>query len=293
MKIEIDTLVTDGMQVRAGMDEKAIVEYAAALRDGTVFPPVVVYETMNHVRYLADGFHRVAAARLAGFAEIEAHVTAGSHADALAFAFKANRFNGVRMTNEDKRHALEIAWENREELFGGIPSKRKLADVCGVGTSLALEFIAAKSGVDDSSTPPLCKIDTPETPVPEEVTDDPLGNLARTQLGHGQDRYGSYIPENIREVFHAKGLNDTIRLARNLKKSILFHREHEDRSFMGVPQLVLVDMQNLLNRLVLSRPWCVCRRCAGEGCHACSGTGFQTRRQYEANPNEFKAVQDR
>lgn len=61
--------------------------------------------------------------------------------DALKYALKCNTKHGKRVTNEDKQNAMRIAWENREELFGGEPSQNLFADTCGVSRPTAISFM--------------------------------------------------------------------------------------------------------------------------------------------------------
>lgn len=54
-----------GTQPRAGMNSNTVGEYTVAMREGQTFPPVTVYfDGTDH--WLADGFHRTAAALKAG-----------------------------------------------------------------------------------------------------------------------------------------------------------------------------------------------------------------------------------
>ena len=93
---------------------------------------------------LADGFHRVEAARLAGLEKITAEVKSGGKLEALRYALGANVRHGLRRTNADKRHAVEIALKE----FAGL-SDRALADLCGVGNALVSEL---RKQVCDSNT---------------------------------------------------------------------------------------------------------------------------------------------
>ena len=56
--------------------------------------------------WLADGFHRVEAATLAGLVEIAADVRQGTARDARLFGLGANKTHGLRLTNADKRAAV-------------------------------------------------------------------------------------------------------------------------------------------------------------------------------------------
>ena len=111
----------------AGVNQVTAAEYAEAMKSGAVFPPVVVFVDAKGAHWLADGFHRCAAAELAGLAEIAADVRQGSRKDALLHAASANASHGLRRTNADKRRAVAL-------VLGNFPkwSDRKIGDACGV-----------------------------------------------------------------------------------------------------------------------------------------------------------------
>jgi hypothetical protein len=68
--IPIDQIRTkDGTQMRSEIDEATVEEYARLYGDGVELPPVVVF-TDGRSTWLADGFHRLRAARQAGLEEI-------------------------------------------------------------------------------------------------------------------------------------------------------------------------------------------------------------------------------
>jgi ParB-like chromosome segregation protein Spo0J len=66
----------------AHLDPARVELYARTL---DVLPPVVVFETPEGL-LLADGYHRVAAARRRGLETVEAEVRSGSRHDALRYA---------------------------------------------------------------------------------------------------------------------------------------------------------------------------------------------------------------
>lgn len=120
-KIEIvrfDQLHPDSVQPREQMDLTAIADYSAAMllgEDGQLidlrgddWAPIVVYCDTDGKRWLADGFHRVRAAREAGHQGMQAMVFSGGKSDALLHAVGANVRNGVRITNADKRRAVGL-----------------------------------------------------------------------------------------------------------------------------------------------------------------------------------------
>ena len=118
----LDKLVTDARtQVRAEISEYIVGEYVDALGEGARFPPVVVFRGKG-ADVLADGFHRLRAYQQAGRSEIEADVYQGDRDDALWFALGANRAHGQRLSGEDKRRAIEIAYKAWPEI-----SQRRIA----------------------------------------------------------------------------------------------------------------------------------------------------------------------
>ncbi len=102
-QLKIDTT----FQVRAALNLETITEYAEAMKAGANFPPVKVVNH-NGTYILADGFHRVEAARQAGKDIILAEIVDGDESTALEIAVKGNRQHGLRMTSADKRRAIKM-----------------------------------------------------------------------------------------------------------------------------------------------------------------------------------------
>ncbi len=104
-----------GTQIRAALDQQVVSDYADAMTDGAEFPPIVLFHDGNQ-HYLADGFHRFMAAQRLSLSAIAADVRPGTKADALWFALGANKANGKRLSEADKKHAIEMAiatWPER------------------------------------------------------------------------------------------------------------------------------------------------------------------------------------
>lgn len=110
-----------GTQARCELDEAVIAEYAELMAEGHAFPPITVFE--DEVDYwLADGFHRLAAAEQVGYTTIEAEVIPGTLRHAIVYAVGTNSDHGLRRTNADKRHVVQMLladpiwskWSNRE-----------------------------------------------------------------------------------------------------------------------------------------------------------------------------------
>ena len=113
-KIKIrDIIAKDELYPRAKLNEPAIDDYARAMKGGTKLPPIVVFRD-NDGHHLADGRHRLEAARRNGDKEITADVRKGSRRDALLYAVGANAEHGLRRTRADKRKAIQLLLDDPE-----------------------------------------------------------------------------------------------------------------------------------------------------------------------------------
>jgi N6-adenosine-specific RNA methylase IME4 len=105
--------IDGGTQPRAHLFDNKVAEYAEAMGAGAAFPPVVVFhDGKDH--WLADGFHRVAAASSRGLVEFDADVHQGTQRDAILFSLSANATHGLPRTNEDKRRAVSRMLDDLE-----------------------------------------------------------------------------------------------------------------------------------------------------------------------------------
>ena len=101
------------VQSRIGVDWIVVDEYAEAMRAGVVFPPVTVFFDGENY-WLADGFHRVDAAKKAELQIITIDIHKGTRRDAILFSVGANADHGKRRTNEDKRQSVMRLLEDEE-----------------------------------------------------------------------------------------------------------------------------------------------------------------------------------
>lgn len=128
-EIDLTNIRLDGgTQPRAELREDVIEDYAEAMRAGVVFPPVVVYFD-GETYWLADGFHRVKAARAASRTTIAAEVRQGTRRDAVLHSVGVNADHGLRRTNADKRRAVTTMLLDEE---WGKWSQTKIAEHCRV-----------------------------------------------------------------------------------------------------------------------------------------------------------------
>ncbi|MFI5011756.1 MAG: MT-A70 family methyltransferase [Hyphomicrobiales bacterium] len=105
--------IDGGTQPRSALYDNVVRDYADAMGAGAAFPPVIVfYDGRDH--WLADGFHRHAAASSLGLVEIGADIRQGTRRDAILFSVGANAMHGLRRTNEDKRRAVKVLLADEE-----------------------------------------------------------------------------------------------------------------------------------------------------------------------------------
>lgn len=100
-----------GMQARAAMCQATVDAYMEALDQ---LPPVTAFHDDNGILWLADGFHRVEAARRAGRDMLVGVIHDGSQRDAVLHAVGANAEHGLPRTRADKHRAVERLLEDAE-----------------------------------------------------------------------------------------------------------------------------------------------------------------------------------
>jgi len=141
--IGLESVRTDsGAQARLARDEGTVASYAGAIDaeasaearqiidvQGKPFPPVDVCEGEGGELWLADGFHRVEAAKRAGLSFVEAIVHGGGKRAAFVMGLGVNESHGVRRSRKDKLNAVKRALTD-DELAGW--SDSQLARVCAV-----------------------------------------------------------------------------------------------------------------------------------------------------------------
>jgi hypothetical protein len=141
-----------GTQPRASIHQDWIKEYAEDMLGGAKFPQVVVFFDGTDY-WLADGFHRTAAAEAFGATDIDADVRQGTQRDAILFSVSANSAHGQRRSNEDKRRAVLRLLNDQE---WSVWSDREIARRCGVDHMVVVRLRppAAPSGAKRQIEPP-------------------------------------------------------------------------------------------------------------------------------------------
>lgn len=102
-----DLTIDPEVQPREQIDEERIEDFARAMDDGAVFPPICTFYD-GATTWLSDGFHRVGARRRTQYDHITAVIREGTREDAILHAIKANSIHGKPLTRAEKRHAIEV-----------------------------------------------------------------------------------------------------------------------------------------------------------------------------------------
>ena len=306
------------LQTRAGTDAETINNYAEAMADGAHFPDVTVF-TDGERYWLADGFHRVMAAKQNGKTTISADVRKGTEDDAVVFGGTANNKQGKRPTRADVQHFLEMVWERREAVFGGTPTGGNFAEKCGVSKRTGCRFVEEKLA-EMSKAPvrprvPMAQVPTRPMKPGGDVSRVPMAQVTapvrptkligadgksypvrptpkrpeRPVRQMPKDRYGTEIPLEINAAFEGGALADILSLVSKARVALRKGIGDGLPAFAAVRQDALVQLNNAYSFISAAEPHCVCRMCQGTGCKACHERGWQTEEEYKRNPKEFQA----
>ena len=114
MKIDVKIPeMCDRVRVRKKADPATIERYAEAYKAKHILPPITVFHEPGTKRYvIADGEHRLEAAKAAGLKEIEVDCREGTEIDALEYALSCNTRHGLPRTSADAQYAYKQLREN-------------------------------------------------------------------------------------------------------------------------------------------------------------------------------------
>jgi hypothetical protein len=167
-------IIDKGTQSRAQISEDTVIDYAEAMQAGDTFPPITVYfDGVDY--YLADGFHRLHAAKRLHKASIQADVRTGTLRDAILYSLGANRDHGLRRSNADKRKCVQTLLEDFE---WGELSVNEMARICGVSPQLVT---AVKLEMEGGTKVSTVKTNAPKKPVKLETVVEAPVNLTEEQ----------------------------------------------------------------------------------------------------------------
>ena len=134
-KIKIIEICRDeDTQSRAGLNNETVDEYLKDMKNGDVFPEVVLFKSKaDKIYYVGDGWHRLYAREKLGEKSIDAEIKDGTRRDAILYSVRSNTAHGLRRTNEDKRRAVTILLSDAEWSQW---SAREIARRCSVDEKL-------------------------------------------------------------------------------------------------------------------------------------------------------------
>lgn len=306
--LKLADVKTEGMQTRAAMSEDVVTEYAEAMKAGTQFPPIVVYDD-GEFYWLADGFHRLEAMARAGFKKANVDIRTGERHDALRYALSANTGHGLRRTNADKKRAVMVAYENRNALgLGDAPSARAIAEVVGVSDPFVTNQLLTVSSWKESTErqgadgktrslpPPRPKkvegkpAETPPPPPPPPRPLPPPPLPKKPEAVKVLDNIGNIVPPNLVDLWNGRGVvAEAGKAVRAVRLVIKKAEDKQDPAWAGLNfSSTLSHLDNVLAQVEGSVPHCVCLFCQGIGCKACSGVGIMTEFQYKNAPKDMK-----
>ena len=139
-RIPIAAIVVDPtvQQRVAGISQSVVQDYAEAMRNGVLFPPIDVFGEGDGPFYLGDGFHRFEADLLVhpDAEHIECRVHPGNRDDAVLCACGANAQHGLPRSRADKLKAVTTLLFS--EKWSGW-SDREIARQCAVSHTYVAE----------------------------------------------------------------------------------------------------------------------------------------------------------
>lgn len=126
--IPISSITLDHeIQSRCQIDDDVVAKYAAAMRQGEEFPPVIVFFN-GTTFWLADGFHRLRAKEAIGDLEILADVMQGNPQEAVLHAIEANLKSELKLTEADiDKNSYKLIGHPEWKFW----SDKEIADLCG------------------------------------------------------------------------------------------------------------------------------------------------------------------
>lgn len=175
-----DIVIDAGTQIRAAINEDVVTQYAERMAAGDVFPAVVLFHD-GSAYYMGDGFHRALAAQRNGLAEIPAEVSAGTKQDALWFALGANKTNGQRLSEADKKHAILTALDTWPDK----PSTH-IADQIGCALSYVTRIRRDHASTGEFMDAHVIRSDGRRVPANKDVMANKAERIREmTLMGHG------------------------------------------------------------------------------------------------------------
>lgn len=312
-KIKIVHLAPESAtQVRVFLDEKAVADYAEAIRADQEFPPIDVFDD-GETLWVGDGFHRIAAHRKAGRDTIEAIVHKGDRWAAIQCQCSKNATHGVRLTNADKRRAVELHLRDPDKAKF---SDRVLAECIGVSgptvasvraevqkfcTSAAPEERVGADGktyrVPKTSPPPPREDPKPEPRAKPKTAPPPSRTASKPEPAPEPppepepviDDAGRQVTDEkvLEALSHADEFRELVNAAHGCKRDIIALARTELGAELRAQQIER-DFRNIVKAVEFAVPFTTCPYMPNcpRGCATCNKKRWVTREQWERIPEE-------
>jgi hypothetical protein len=298
-----------GAQARVKIRGDVVRHYAVAMAEqqaeGDVrFPPVVLF-TDGQEYWLADGWHRVLAARRAGLSEIAADVRPGTLRDALLYSISANSDHGLPRANADKRKAVALLLADSEWSQW---SDREIARHCQVDHTVVGRMRRTASGVKHQIE--KRKVRRGDAVYEMTVAADTVSNDAAavaTAATPRTDAVGIPVPSERAQVFASSAdFQEAYDLLARLAKVVdriarspageVYRKELVGGVESGQPVLCCPALRIVLRKLQDAEPYCgYCPECqqhrpgsTDPRCRKCAGHGWTTRPAFESCPDAHR-----
>ena len=313
-------IVTEGMQIRVKMDPDVVLDYAEAMKAGKKFPPLLTFFD-GKLYFLADGFHRLNAARELKLAKIACEVRDGTRLEARLAACGANQEHGLRRDNPDKRRAVQVALELQPDW-----SSRLIAEHVGVGHTI-VDVVRRQLASDASSNvriPRQSDVSEPPPPPPSRLgrdgkirelppvpvrpvaavgscEADGLASLALrsaeaeehgtigTDETHGGgehdvvDSLGRHVPDELAPLWHRRQEVQEVLTALSRMRSTIRHAQEGHDPLWAETNFsaALMHLDRAYAEIDATKPYVVCPMCQGIGCRACKERGLLGKFRYD------------
>lgn len=277
--INIKTIRIDGgTQSRVEINNEIVTEYAEAIKAGSEFPAVVVFND-GVDNWLADGFHRFHAHNQAGKTSILADVRQGTNRNAILYSLGANGTHGLHRTNADKRKAVATMLNDFEWAAW---SSNAIAKACGVSHTFVDSLRASpailqplqdkapttrtverngktyeqnttnigKAAVADSAAPAK---PAPVAANAPQIAAHPLALVEEyTELDAAQDQI-----HELQSMLAVANLGDIAPEDKEQAKNLIAELQEENRKLRANLKAVTTSRDTLMNELALVKRQCV------------------------------------
>lgn len=315
----VDIYLAPELQIRSAIISELVTEYADAMENGAVFPPIVCFKcqrpgTAETLVYLVDGFHRLNAYKERSVKTITVEVREEPWEQAIKAACCLNNKNGLRFSREE----LKKATTTMLDTFGTIYSDTQLAfelgchrktvaklrEDLGIGNSYArkAEKVLGKVGSDCQAFPQKGVGTTGKTYISDDNTSvraiareaGVCNHTAKKALERPKqdsvvdtrkDALGHEIPPARVEEYdmlrsRIQGYLTKISAMRSEIEALFKNKERPFVDRQTVVLHLLGGLDTCYDRLKGFKIEAVCT-CQGDGCKRCLGNGFLTLEDYK------------